>query len=130
MQIQEPEYHSSVTLLVLGEELKADTVSDLLKLEPDKSWQQDDKHEWGGWKKMASETEGLELPQQLEHWLSLLHSRCDALGALASLGLYIALDCFITPKEEGGGTASIQLPPELIEAIGSLGVELRLSFLS
>lgn len=62
---QDREYVSSVTLLVLGEDLNPDKASAELRLEPSQSWRKDGRsirlrdgttqlresaHAWGGWK--------------------------------------------------------------------------------
>ena len=125
------EYLSSVTLMLLGDEFLPTIITEQLSLEPDQTWVVDDSHEWCGWKKfMPDELKSVELAGQIEYWVSILEGERTVLQQLHAGGIYLALDCFVTPRDENGGTASILLPPNLLKKVAVLGLELRFSYSS
>ncbi len=132
---EQREYISSATLMVLGTDLLPSSVSSLLRMRPSKSWQRGEpktfrgkplgetSHEWGGWKKSLPPSQmARSLERQLHYWARLLEGRADAFSELNRWGCRCALNCYVGTS----GTATIALPPELLTAIGRLGLTLEL----
>jgi hypothetical protein len=86
---EELEYLCSATLMILGDNLIPEKISELLKIKPNQTWEKgeqksfttrdgktnfhDSIYEWGGWKSFVpKEKEDLELDEQLEYWCDLL----------------------------------------------------------
>ena len=133
--IDDREYVSDATLLILGDELDPAFVSRSLGLRPSRSWRRgeqkrvmglafESKYSWGGWKKFLPPSQRhKELPGQLRYWMRTLRGRAPAFAQLTSSGLYCSLDCFLTTD----ATASLILPPDLQRSLSSLGLDLRFS---
>ena len=134
------EYVSSVTLIILGEDLDPDMVSQELSLTPSKSWRKgeqmsfsrpdgskrlfDSRHNWGGWKLFVDpKYENDLLETQLQFWCETLRDKTNAIARLKSKGMYCALSLFITTD----ATASIVLPETLQKSLANLGLEIDLS---
>lgn len=128
--IEQPEYISSATLMILGAHLQPGEVSSLLKMRPSKAWRRgevksvgESLHEWGGWKKFLPPAQIKRLlPMQLHYWARALKEKADAFSHLRALGYHCALNCYVGTS----GTATISLPAELQLAIGALGLTLEL----
>jgi hypothetical protein len=127
------EYGSSVTLMILGERLDPSAVTKALGIRPNQSWAKGEKsklapskrHRWGGWKKwLPPSMRKQPLERQLAYWLRALKGQRTVFGKLNGSGALCALDCFVTTSE----TASIIIPAAMHEALGRLGLSLRLSF--
>ena len=140
---EEKEYVSSVTLMILGEDLKPDEVSAELSLMPSQAWLKgeqksfaradgskrvfESRHEWGGWKCFVDQAhEDALLEEQLQFWCDTLQDKVDTLSRFKSKGLHCALSLFVTTDD----TASIILPEELQASLASLGLELELSIMT
>ena len=133
--IDDREYVSGVTLLILGDDLDPAFVSRSLRLRPSRSWRRgeqkrvmgiafDSQYSWGGWKKfLPPSQQHKELPGQLRYWMRTLRGRAPAFAKLASSGHYCSLDCFLTTD----ATASLIFPPDLQLSLSSLGLDLRIS---
>ena len=139
----EKEYVSSVTLMILGENLNPDMVTAQLSLTPSRAWCKgeqksfvrsngskcvfDSRHEWGGWKCFIDQThENALLEKQLQFWCDTLRDRVDAIARLKSKGMHCALSLFVTMDD----IASIILTAELQVSLASLGLELELSIMA
>jgi hypothetical protein len=139
MPLQDREYVSSVTLILLGD-LDPDSVSAELRLSPSQCWRKGERtvrladgtvrlreaaHADGGWKLFiaAEHSEG-PLEEQLEFWISALQPRITALKRLRLTGFECVLDVFVTSSE----TASIVLSNRVQKEIAALGLDIRLSF--
>jgi hypothetical protein len=133
--IEEPEYMSSATLIVLGTRLQPREVSTLLRMRPSQAWARGDAkrhrgtrvgdsvHEWGGWKKVLPPSQrDRPLPQQLLHWLRLLKHKADAFSSLRDLDCRCVLNCYVGTS----ATATITLSAELQMAMSELGLDLEL----
>jgi hypothetical protein len=138
--IPDREYTGSVMLLILGNDLDPDEVSDRLDLAPSQAWRRGErqsfvrvdgsrlefksKHGWGGWKRFI-EARQKELPieAQLEFWYKKLRSRVAALAHFRSKGWDCALDLFLVTD----ATASMIFSSELQNSLSELGVDLRIS---
>ncbi|TXC66472.1 DUF4279 domain-containing protein [Piscinibacter aquaticus] len=127
------EYQSTVTLMLLGDNLVPGEITRLLSLRPTQAWRRgepshrasDPVHGYGGWKKALPESQvSRPLPSQLRYWVRTLAGRSQAIATLAHQGHLCSLSCYIASS----GTASIIVPPELQRAVAALGLELRLSF--
>lgn len=135
------EYVGSVTLMLLGENLDPNMVSEELDLLPSGCWRKgegksfrradgtmhdfESKHEWGGWKlSVPAEHKDGPIESQLEFWVQLLRSRIAPLKRLRLLGFECLLDVFVT----SGETASITVPYQLQKKLATLGLDVRLSF--
>src|SRR5438067_751575 len=107
-RIEEPEYISSATLLVLGTRLVPREVSTLLKMRPSQAWARgdlkrslgttvgDSVHERGGWKKFLPPSQrDRPLPQQLFHWSRVLRDKADAFSSLRDLDCRCILNCYV-----------------------------------
>lgn len=122
--MEEPEYISSATLMILGDDLDPEDVTKKLGYVPSQSWRRDATHEWGGWKRFVDpEHTNDPLEEQVEFWCSALRDRTEAISRLKSQGCHCALDLFVTTD----ATASIIIPELLQKQIAALGLELRLS---
>ena len=136
----DPEYTGSVMLMILGDDLDPDEVSDRLGLAPSQAWRKGERHSFakpdgsklefmskhrgGGWKRfIGAGQEKLPLEAQLEFWHRKLRSRIAALSSFRSKGWDCVLDLFVTTDE----TASIIFSADLQSQISELGVELRIS---
>jgi hypothetical protein len=137
----DPEYTGSVMLMILGDDLDPDEVSDRLGLVPSQAWRKGErhsftrtdgsrlefrsKHTWGGWKRFIEpRQEKLPIEAQLEFWYKKLRAHIAALASFKSEGWDCALDLFVTTD----ATASMVFSGGLLKRIAELGVELRISF--
>ena len=133
--IDNREYLSGATLLILGDALDPALVSRSLRLRPSQSWKRGEQkrsigiafhslHAWGGWKKfLPPAQEQKELTSQLRYWVRTLRGRGPAFAQLARSGYHCSLDCFVGTN----ATASLIFPPDLQGSIAALGLELRIS---
>ncbi|MBA4148067.1 MAG: DUF4279 domain-containing protein [Verrucomicrobia bacterium] len=120
----DPEYLSSATLMILGDDLVPEEVSRALALNPDQSWVADEKRGWGGWKLFIHpEGKNLPLEEQLAFWCRTLAERKTSIVELKEKGYMCALDLFVITAT----TASIILSSELQRQLAELGLELRVS---
>lgn len=129
--MEEPEYISSATLIVLGALLQPGEVSSILKMRPSQAWRRgevksfgESPHEWGGWKRFLTASQMKRpLPMQLHYWARDLKEKAGAFSHLRALGYHCALNCYVGTSE----TATISLPAELQLEIGALGLKLELN---
>ena len=136
--IDNREYASDATLLILGDALDPALVSRCLRLRPSQSWKRgeqkrsmgiafDSVHAWGGWKKcLPPAQEQKDLTSQLRYWVRALRGRAPAFAQLTKSGHHCSLDCFVSTD----ATASIVFPPDLQVSMAALGLELRISLFS
>ena len=140
---KDQEYVSSVTLLILGENLDPDVVSRELDLVPSQSWSKgvqhsyslsdgtgrcfNSRHEWGGWKlNLNSSYNDAPIETQLNFWCDTLSDKSSVLAKLKEKGMYCALRLFVTTDN----TASIVLSEKLQGALSALGLEIELSIVA
>jgi hypothetical protein len=131
----------SATLFLLGEGLEPDDVTMRLSIEPSQAWRQgerkaytradgtrrvlDSKHEWGGWKAFAPlDVLALPLEEQLAYWVTTLESKRSALRGMVQAGCSVGLDCCAVASEP----ESITLSPELLESLGTLGLDVTVTY--
>lgn len=133
---------SSATLIVLGDDLDPDQVTEQLALAPSQAWRKGENkrvtgydgrtrfyesvYEWGGWKLwLSEELREMSFPSQLAHWSQLLKERAAEVNGLKEEGFTVELNCCVISK-----TYSVQVPSELQALFGSLGVDLDITFYS
>ena len=133
---------SSATLIVLGDDLGPDRVTELLGLAPSQAWQKgqtksitgydgetrfyESTYEWGGWKLwLPEEMRKMPLLSQLAHWSQILKERAAEVSELKEQGFTLELNCCVI-----GQVYKIQVPPYLQTSLGSLGVDLDITFYS
>ena len=137
----EPEYIYSATLIVLGEDLIPQKVTELLGLEPSQSWHRgerksfvgndgtphyfDSLYEWGGWKLfIPDEKRYAALAEQLEWWCDVLKGRESAMLELEAQGCWLRMDCFVGASE----CATIEVSAALQERLSRLHLNLTVCF--
>jgi hypothetical protein len=133
----------STLLMVLGTDLDPDRVTAALGVEPDQTWRRgstetllrtDDgaprvmtrakPHEWGGWKKVASdELRQFEVARQLRHWLELLEPRHEAVQSLLNADHQVFIDIYVATASACGFT----LPAAVQARMAALGVDLQVN---
>jgi hypothetical protein len=128
------DYISSVTLLITGEKLDPNVVTEKLSLVASQSWKKGEKrtfpngrehvYAWGGWKRFAKEQESaLLLEAQLEAWFCVLSPKATVIKSLKSLGLSVTLDCYISVSN----AVTAQIESELLSKLGNLGTTVALN---
>lgn len=132
---------SSVTLLILGDNLDPNEVTRRLAIFPDQAWRVGDFPEiqtpsgrwiqstsaalFGGWKKyMPKILEGEMLGIQLLHWSEALESKADIIRALRDRGWSVILDCFVTASEP----EMVELTAELLAKLAAIGSDVDFHF--
>jgi len=126
------DYTSSVTLVITGENLDPDVVTEKLSLIASQSWRRGETKEFpsgrkhiyphGGWKLFAHEQEiSLPIELQFQAWTARLAPKAEEIKALAAAGLSVVLDCYLATKN----AATIQIDAKLLAALGALGVEVN-----
>jgi hypothetical protein len=125
-----PEYISSVTLMILGLDLKPGEVSKLLRMRPNQSWRKEyrklsgEKHQWSGWKKsMPASLQSKNLDSQLAYWCRKLKGRGSAIRRLSTPRNNCVLRCFVITHE----TASIIIGKQLQQALARTGLVIELA---
>ena len=121
---------SSVTLMILGEELEPSTVSDLVKLEPSQSWKRGEEkkfakstfYEWGGWKRFLEETDD-SVEEKIASWIGILEGKAEAFKAIKNYGWKASLDAFIAFNE----ASTISISNDLSRKIGELNLDIDFS---
>ena len=127
-------YNSSVTLMITGENLDPNVVTEKLSLTADQSWTMGEKrifssgreyiYPWGGWKRFAGEEEAtFLLEDQLEAWLNVLSPKAAEIKFLKSSGASVTLDCYISVSN----AATTQIEVELLSKLGNLGTSVALN---
>jgi len=127
-------YSSSVTLLITGENLDPNVVTDKLSLTANQSWKKGEKrifssgreyiYPWGGWKRFAQEQEAsFLLEEQLEAWLNVLSQKATEIEFIKSLGASVTLDCYISVSN----AATTQIKVEILTKLGNLGIAVALN---
>jgi len=130
----EREYECSTTLIITGEELNPDEVTQLLHLEPSQSWRRGELkqpsignqsvYEFGGWKLFITDDRREQyLEKQLLHWYDLLKPKHEIFHEFNRRGFSLQLDCFITTDE----AVSIYLDLELQKKLIKISVDIALS---
>jgi len=130
------EYCCSVSAIISGPRLDASQVSSDLRLFPSKSRLSDRRNLAKNKNRSGRETENIWMRQiplgqsnkyledQLLYWCTLLEKRYDYLTRYQKRGWKCVLDCQIRSK----ATVSIWIPPDLIEYLAYLGLEVRICF--
>jgi hypothetical protein len=116
----------SATLMILGDELNPQDVTDQLGIEPSQSWRKgehksftnndetirylDSKHEYSGWKCfLPGEQEHLELSEQLNWWCNFLRGKEAVMLSLEEKGCWLEMNCFATGAVEISADTQIRL---------------------
>lgn len=133
--ISRKDYGSSITLIITGDDLDPERVTEILQLSPSQSWKRGEKkvfrsgrkfvYPWGGWKLFQKENtneEGLE--KQFEWWVDALASKSIQIRQLEEMQCFAVLDCYIAVPD----AATAQLSPELLSKIARIGVGIELNF--
>lgn len=121
---------SSVTLMILGDDLIPSTVSELLELEPSQSWMRGEEkrlakstyYDWGGWKRFSPEKDK-PVEEKIDDWLKVLEGKEDAFEKMKDFGWRASLDVFVAFDE----VATISLSNDISRKIGELNLELDFS---
>lgn len=131
----------STMLIVLGDELIPERVTELLGIDPTRSWRRgepksytlpdgkllqfDGVHEWGGWKcSIPADMRGEELGEQLAVWCDVLQGREPALRELEAQGCYLHIDCYVAADE----SAVVEVSADLQRRLSNLRLNLTLTF--
>jgi hypothetical protein len=137
---EESEYSCSATLIILGDDLVPENVTELLKIEPNQMWRMGERksfvrrdgtveyfdsiYERGGWKAfIPDEKEDLELHEQLTYWCDLLEGRESVMHELEGQGCWLQINCYVSTS----ATASIILSADLQRRLANLRLELSFS---
>lgn len=135
-------YRASTTLLITGEQLDPERVSQLLKLQASMLWRQGEpttfvrksgavrllggREKTSGWKLLCpGEWKRLSIEKQLENWIDLLTPRKPAIRKLRMLGYQCALDVFVVRADN----LVFALEPDICTRLGSLGLEMMFAAL-
>jgi len=129
------EYSVSTTLIILGDDLDPEFITQKIGLEPDKSWKRNEKeiigsiiskHKWGGWKKFIDkDLLNLNIVEQLNYWASILKDKGKHIKKYTNLNYECYIDCFIQPND---GLATILLDHELIAKLENIGLSICLKY--
>lgn len=132
---------SSVTLLVLGDDLNPPLVSRALGMFPDRAWQKGqtleisaadgrllqvgDPAPWGGWKKfIPPHLEQALLEEQLAFWVERLQGLAKEVEDFRRLDWTVTLDCLLTTS-----VAEVaELKHELLCGLAAIGVDVDIHF--
>jgi hypothetical protein len=134
---------SSATLIVLGDDLDPDFVSNLLGVLLDQKWRRGElksikrkngsvlrfksRYKWGGWKSFLNKSEDKkELPQQIAIWCDRLLLKKNAVRKLQKLNYWIVIDCCIVSS----GAESIRLDAKIHKKLSDLKIDLDITFYS
>lgn len=137
---EEPEYLCSATLMILGDDLIPEKITELLKIEPNQTWRRGERkslvrrggtveyfdsiYEWGGWKAfIPGEKQDLELHEQLTYWCDLLERPEPVMRKLEEEGYWLQISCYVSTT----ATASIILSADLQQRLANLRLELAFS---
>lgn len=132
---------SSVTLIVLGDDLDPGEVTRSLAMFPNQAWKAGEvpqietpegrwiaiprAAEWGGWKKfMPEECANELLDDQLEYWAAELHSKSHAVAELRARGWSVTLDCYLSTHE----VDTTKLTADLLRKLAALGADVSVHF--
>lgn len=136
----EPQCSTSATLILLGDDLNPDLITERLGLVPSQAWRRgetknitgqngvtrfyDSVYEWGGWKLWLPE-ERRDSPfwSQITYWERILEDRAEEVKACKAEGLTVELNCYI-----GGPANHLFLTSEFQAFLGSLGVDLDITY--
>lgn len=121
------DYISSVTLIILGDDLDPHVVSDALGMEPSRCWRRGEEkklapgtfYDWGGWKCFGPDTDA-EVEDKIDYWLVQLRGKESELKSLKRRGCRCLLDVFLAFDE----VATLQLTSEFHRKIADLGLDL------
>lgn len=131
----------SATLIILGNDLNPDIITDALDLQPSQAWRRGDNHsfnqadgtvcvyetihKWGGWKRwLESDLRDMPLTAQLLHWSDLLMENGVFIKGLKKKGHTIEMNCCVITE----ASVVIQVPAQLQQKFGGLGVDLDVTF--
>lgn len=131
----------SATLLVLGDDLDPRRVTELLGIEPTRSWRRGERksftrrdgephcfeslYEWGGWKcSLPDDVQNEALDQQLAWWCDLLEGREPAMRELEAEGYSLRMRCYVG----AGESAVVEVSADLQTRLSNLRLGLTLSF--
>ncbi|MHB1559981.1 MAG: DUF4279 domain-containing protein [Isosphaeraceae bacterium] len=130
----------SVTLIVVGEDLDPDIVTEALGLPAHQSWRRGERksfarrdgsvryfdsiHEVGGWKHFLPDPyrENRPLHEQFDLWLARLRANAEAIRALKARGWEVELDCYYA-----AGSDVLVLGNSELRELAELGVGLALT---
>jgi len=138
---EEPDIVCSATLMVLGDDLIPEKITEQIGLEPNQSWRRgerksfirndgtvhyfDDVHEWGGWKCfIPKKHEALELEEMLAWWCDLLEGRESQMRELEGQGYWLEMNCFVAMSE----TVTIEVSADLQQRLASFRLNLSIRF--
>ena len=127
----------STYLVLIGDELDPEEMTDLLDVEPDNCWRKGDVKSlygiqgkplaWGGWKKApASSYRDSDLEEQLEYWCDFIQEKRDVFRQIQRDGIAVSIDCSI----ETSDVSFLQLQPQLSLKLAELKVCLDISFVA
>ena len=136
-ELEEEKDVYSVTLLILGNELNPQNITEHLGIEPHQSWQKgeqksfvksdgtiqyfDSLYEWGGWKRfLPEEQKDLELSEQLNWWCDFLRGKEAVMLSLEEKGFVLEMNCF--------ATVVIEIPANTQRRLSDLRLNLTVSF--
>jgi hypothetical protein len=85
----------------------------------------DSHYEWSGWKKWLNAGQSKRpLEWQLWYWTKLLKPKASVLRALRRRGVVVELNCCVFESK----TTALRLPSTLLATLGSLGVDLDVTW--
>ena len=138
----EPQCSTSATLILLGDDLNPDLITERLGLVPSQAWRRGEtkKHtgrdgvtriiedagvyEWGGWKLwLPEERRHRPFWSQLTYWERILEDRAEEIKACKAEGLTVEINCYI-----GGPNYHLFLTSEFQAFLGNLGVDLDITY--
>jgi hypothetical protein len=134
------EYLSSVTLVIQGKDLEPKMITKELRLVPSSAWRAGERkvltrrngtqrvlgstHALGGWTlSLTSRIQDAPLEEQLAFWSRRLRSRRSGLKRLQARRWWCGLEIFLVTDS----TASVFLPAGQVQALASLGLDLKVS---
>ncbi|MBD5779815.1 DUF4279 domain-containing protein [Pelagicoccus sp. NFK12] len=118
---------SSVTLIILGNDLEPSTVSELLDLKPSRSWKRGEEkplarstfYDWGGWKRLSPDTND-SVEEKIRFWIGVLEGKEKAFEKIKDNGWRASLDVFYAFTE----CSTFSVSNDLSKKIGELNLEL------
>jgi len=131
----------SATLIILGDDLNPDVITDALGLQPSQAWRRGDNHssvkadgtvrvcetihKWGGWKRwLEGDLRDMPLTTQLLHWADLLTEQASFISGLTEKGCAVEMNCCVITE----ASVVIQVPAQIQQKFGELGVDLDVTF--
>lgn len=135
-------FTTSATLILIGNDLDPDLITERLGLVPSQAWRRGETkkltgrdgvthiledagvYEWGGWKLwLPEERRNRPFWSQMTYWERILEDRAEEIKACKAEGLTVELNCFI-----GGPGNHTFIASEYQAFLGSLGVDLDITY--